>query len=65
MIRGNIAIPDRAEFDYIKRIKTLTEQRERLAEALERIANNKEEALKIFLDMNKSYKKIESIEEMV
>jgi|APGre2960657404_1045060.scaffolds.fasta_scaffold02642_14 succinate dehydrogenase/fumarate reductase flavoprotein subunit len=40
MIRGNIAIPDRAEFDYIKRIKTLTEQRDRLAEALERIANN-------------------------
>jgi hypothetical protein len=28
-------------------------------------ANNKDEALKIFLDMNKSYKKIESIQEMV
>jgi hypothetical protein len=28
-------------------------------------ANNKEEAFKIFLDMNKSYRRIESIEEMV
>jgi len=36
MIRGKIAIPDRSELDYITQLKAVTEQRDRLAEALER-----------------------------
>jgi len=42
MIRGNIAIPDRAEFDYIKQIKTLTEQRD---EAWQTIAEIKRDIM--------------------
>jgi chromosome segregation ATPase len=34
MIRGKIAIPDRAELDYIAQIKTVTEQRDELSRQL-------------------------------
>ncbi len=40
MIRGKIAVPDRSEFEYIEQIKTVTEQRDRLAEALNAILND-------------------------
>jgi len=37
MIRGKIAIPDRSELDYITQLKAVTEQRDRLAEALKEL----------------------------
>jgi hypothetical protein len=45
MIRGKIAIPDRSEFAYIKQVKKLTEQRDRLAEALRECSEDSSELL--------------------